>query len=189
MRRRTLIAGLAALAVQVHAAKADAAAFTDQFNSEWYTIVNAAEKNNLADVKTFISRHVNANTVDPQGRTALSYAAQFGNVEMAQVLLEGRASPDARDRLGNTPLHWAAEGGRVDVLKVLLAARANADVQNRQGITPLMLAIGHNQLGAVKALLAAGADVHRQDYTGRDAFGWATGQPAIARALQDAAKP
>ena len=86
MRRRTLIAGIALLGAQARAGRALAAVFTDQFNSEWYTIVSAAATNNLADVKTFISRRVNVNMVDSQTRTALSHAAQLGNVEMVQAL-------------------------------------------------------------------------------------------------------
>jgi ankyrin repeat protein len=189
MKRRTLMVCLAALAAEVvpHASRAQI--FTDQFNSQWYTIVSAAAANNITDVRTFIAKRVNVNAADPQGRTALSYAAELGNAEMAKELLDARASPDQRDKLGNLPLHWAANNGRVDVLKVLLAAHATVDATDKQGITPLMGAIAHKQPNAVKTLLAAGADPRKQDFTGRDAFGWAAGQPALARLLQEPAKP
>lgn len=188
MKRRALIAGLVALAAQAGTSPGRAAMFTDQFNSEWYTIVSAAAANKLNDVETFIAKRVNANTADPQGRTALSYAAELGNVQMVKELLDARAAPDQRDKLGNVPLHWAANNGRVDAIKVLLAANATVDAPDRQGITPLMSAIAHNQVNAVKALLAGGADPKKQDFTGRDAFGWAAGQSTIVRLLQ-APKP
>jgi ankyrin repeat protein len=189
MTSRALMICLAALAAQAAASRGHAQAFTETFNNAYYTIVNAAAANNSADVRTFIVKRANVNSTDLQGRTALSFAAELGNTEMAKELLDARAAPDQRDKLGNVPLHWAANNGRVEVLKVLLAARAAVDAPDRQGITPLMGAIAHNQPEAMKVLLAAGADPHRQDFTGRDAFGWATNQPSLARLLQAPAKP
>ena len=189
MTRRALMMCLAAFAAQVVAGPSHAQIFTDQFNSQWYTIVNAAAANNIADLRTFIAKRVNVNATDTQGRTALSYAAELGNTEMAKELLDAHAAPDQRDKLGNVPLHWAANNGRTEVLKVLLAAHAAVDAPDRQGITPLMGAIMHNQPNAVKVLLAAGADPHKQDFTGRDAIGWAAGQPTLTRLLQESAKP
>jgi uncharacterized protein len=186
MRLRALIMCLAAL---VAAGPSRAQIFTDQFNSEWYTIVSAAAADNMTDVRTFIAKRVNVNATDTQGRTALSYAAELGDAQMATELLDARAAPDQRDKLGNVPLHWAANNGRTEVLKVLLAAHATVDATDRQGITPLMGAIAHNKPNAVKVLLAAGADSHKQDFTGRDAIGWAAGQPALTRLLQDPPKP
>lgn len=189
MTRRALMFCLAALAVQAAAGQSRAQIFTDQFNSEWYTIVSAAAAGNMTDVRIFIAKRVNINATDTQGRTALSYAAELGNVQMAKELLDARAAPDQRDKLGNVPLHWAANNGRTEVLKVLLAGHATVDAPDRQGITPLMGAIAHNQPNAVKVLLAAGADPHKQDFTGRDAVGWAAGQPTLTRLLQEPVKP
>jgi ankyrin repeat protein len=180
MKRRTLVTPLAALALALAARASPAQIFTDQFNSQWYTIVNAAAGNNITDVRTFIAKRVNVNQTDPQGRTALSYAA-----ELAKELLDARAAPDQRDKLGNVPLHWAANNGRVELIKLLIAGHATVDAPDRQGITPLMGAITHNQVAAVKTLLAAGADAKKQDFTGRDALGWAAGQPTIVRLLQE----
>jgi cytohesin len=119
------------------------------------------------------------------GRSASSYAAELGNAQMAKELLDAGASPDQRDKQGDVPLHWAANNGRVEAIKVLLAGHAAVDASDRQGITPLMSAIAHNQAGSVKALLAGGADPRKQDFTGRDAFGWAAGQATIVRLLQE----
>jgi ankyrin repeat protein len=185
MTRRALALGISVLAMALTAGLGHAQIFTDQFNSQWYTIVNAAASNNVDDVTTFIAKRVNVNQTDPQGRTALSFAAELGNAQMAKQLLDARASPDQRDKLGLAPLHWAANNGRVELIKLLIAAHATVDWPDRQGITPLMTAIAHNQPGSVKALLAAGADPKKQDFTGRDAFGWAQGQPAILRLLQE----
>lgn len=187
MRRRALIGGFVGVAA-LFVARAALAAVSNSFNNEYYTIVNAAATNNAADVKVFISKRVNLNVADPQGRTALSFAAQLGNSEIAQLLLDAGATVDLRDKLGNAPLHFAAEGGKLEVAKALVAARATVDLPIRQGITPLMLAIGHGQAAVVKALLAVGADPRKTDFTGRDAFGWAARQPAILQILRETPK-
>ena len=189
MMRRTLMVCAVALLAQVVAGGASAQIFTDQFNSQWYTIVSAAQANNINDVRTFIAKRVNVNQTDTGGRTALSFAAELGNTQIAKELLDARASPDQRDRLGNVPLHWAANNGRVDMIQALLAGHATVDAPDHQGITPLMSAIAHNQLASVRALLAGGADPKKTDFTGRDAFGWAASQPAIAQVLRSSAKP
>lgn len=189
MTRRALIALLVGSAVLAGAGSARAQIFTDQFNSAWYTIVTAASGNNITDVRMFIAKRVNVNQADPQGRTALSYAAELGNVQMIKELLDAGASPDQRDKSGDVPLHWAGNNGRVDAIKALITGHATIDAPDRQGLTPLMTAIAHNQLGSVRALLAGGADPHKTDFTGRDAFGWAAGQPTMAQALRNSAKP
>lgn len=42
------------------------------------------------------------------GRTALHYAASWGNVHAVRALLQGGASIKALDNTGRTALHWAA---------------------------------------------------------------------------------
>lgn len=42
-----------------------------------------------------------------RGRTALSYAAEQGHVEIVRLLLEAGADPNSQDQLQRTPLHWA----------------------------------------------------------------------------------
>ncbi len=140
----------------------------------------------MADVRTFIAKRVNINATDLKGRTALSFAAEFGDVQMAKELLDARAAPDQRDKLGNVPLHWAANNGRVEVLKVLLAAHATVDAQDRQGSTPSRAPSRTTSRTLSKCCSAA--DPHKQDYTGRDAFGWAEGQPTLIRLLQEPPK-
>ncbi len=182
MTRRVLLAWLgAALTLAVAKGRALAIDFPD-----WYTLANAASQNKTDDVAMMLRRGDNPNNVDSTGRTPLDYAATFGNVAMAKMLLEARARPDYRDDFGRIALHWAAESGQAEMIRVLLAVKSPVDAQAKQGITPLMLAAGANKAEAVKALLEGGADPRKQDFTGRDALGWAAGKPAALRALQTA---
>jgi len=150
---------------------------------EWYTIANAASQNKTEDVELMLRRGDNPNFTDDSGRTPLGYAASLGNTAMLKALLDNRARVDYRDKFGRIALHWAAELGQVESIRLLLAAKSPVDVTAKQGITPLMLAAGGNKAEAVKLLLAAGADPKKQDFTGRDAIGWATGKPAALRVL------
>lgn len=178
MRRYRLAAiGLAALVLGAGTARA-------QFES-WYTVAIAASHNSIDQVQAALARgNADLNGLDStSGRSALEYAASFNNVAMAKLLLEHGAHVDARDASGGTALHWAAERGNLDVMHLLIDNKAGVDAQNRQGITPLMSAASHAQPGAVRLLIASGADPKKQDYTGRDALGWAGGQPAVLQAL------
>lgn len=153
---------------------------------EWYTLANAAAQNKTEDVAEMLRRGDNPNFTDGAGRTPLGYAASFGNSAMVKALLENGARIDYRDTFGRMALHWAAEAGQAESIRLLLAAKSPVDATARQGITALMLAAGGNKGEAVKVLLDAGADPKKQDFTGRDAIGWAAGKPAALRVLQAA---
>ena len=153
---------------------------------DWYTLANAASQNKTEDVQMKLRRGDDPNFTDGAGRTPLGYAASFGNTTMLKALIDNRARVDYRDKLGRIALHWAAELGQVESIRLLLAAKSPVDATAPQGITPLMLAASANKAEAVKLLLAAGADAKKQDFTGRDALGWAAGKPAAQRILEAA---
>jgi ankyrin repeat protein len=180
MMRRLLLQGLGmSLLLAGFGRRAKALDFPD-----WYTMANAAALNKTEDVEGMVRRGDNPNFTDGQGRTPLDYAAIFGNAAMMKLLLDGGARVDYRDNFGRIPLHWAAESGQAETVRLLLAAKSPVDATARQGITPLMLAAANNRAEAVKVLLAGGADAKKQDFTGRDAIGWAAGKPASLRVLQ-----
>jgi len=180
--RRLLLTG--ALVLALGAARAVADDGSGGLFTDWYNMAQSARENKTDQVLTFIHRGDNPNFLDEAGRSPLDYAASFGNVVMAKMLLDAGARPDYRDKFGSTPLHWAAEGGQIPMIELLVAAKAPVDAANRQGITPLMLAANADKGAAVRALLKAGADPKKQDFTGRDALGYATGRPEALRALR-----
>ncbi|HEV2549751.1 MAG TPA: ankyrin repeat domain-containing protein [Stellaceae bacterium] len=185
LTRRDLFFGmLATFAAGYTAALADGL-----FSSpDWYTLANAAEQNKEQDVAALIRRGDNPNFLDSNGRMPLSYAAASGNTAILKMLLEAGARADYRDSSGATALHWAAQMGHPEVIKMLVEANATVDAQNRQGITPLMLAATNTKVEAIRVLVAAGADPKKQDFSGRDAIGWATGKPSSLRAVQSTQK-
>lgn len=182
MRRRFLLLGFAVVALcrPVVAQALDLSGI--------YTIAGAASRDKTDDVIRMLEDHKDANVTDMNGETPLCYAAQFGDVRMAQALLYYGAQVDARDPFGNTALHWAAQRGSTDVIQLLLGAKASVDTQNKQGVTPLMMAAKSGQVPAVRLLLKNGADPKKQDFTGRDSMGWADGKPGVLQFLHDAAQ-
>ncbi len=181
--RRALVLGGMAMFAFCRAGLAQA-----QDISSYYDVAMAAAGNKTDDVIGMLQEGKIPNVTDDSGETPIGYAAQFGNIRMLQALIYYKAKVDARDRLGNTPLHWAAQRGDIAAIELLLGAKAMVDPQNRQGVTPLMMAVSHSRVPAVRLLLKNGADPHKQDFTGRDAIGWADGKLNVLQFLR-AAKP
>ncbi|HUN45461.1 MAG TPA: ankyrin repeat domain-containing protein [Stellaceae bacterium] len=157
-----------------------------KFGDNSDALPSAAEQNKIDDVQTRLSAGDSPDTVDKNGRTALTYAAMLGNAAMAKLLIDRGASVKFRDKLGNTALHWAADRGNSELVSLLLAAHAPVDDENKQGITPLMMAAGRGQIAVVRLLLKGGADAGKRDFTGQDATGWAAGKPGVLQALREA---
>ena len=65
-------------------------------------------------------RDVHPDSPDIDGRTPLSFAAEWGAQSVAKLLLEcGNVNPNSPDRNGRTPLSFAASGGHESVMKLL----------------------------------------------------------------------
>jgi ankyrin repeat protein len=150
-------------------------------------IAQSSAANNAGSVLWYIGQGFDPDQPDYNGYTALMYAAINNNTQIAYLLLSHSAHTDVRDKLGNTALHLAADRGSLDVMRQLLDAKAPVDAQNRQGVTPLMVAATNGHAEAVKLLLKYNADTGKQDYTGRDALGWAGNKTAVVQLIKNSA--
>ncbi|MFW6062202.1 MAG: ankyrin repeat domain-containing protein, partial [Planctomycetota bacterium] len=90
---------------------------------------------------------------DPEGRTALHYAAIYGHADLADELLRLGAEPNVGTSSGLTPLHLACENNRPTVVDVLLAGGAEANIPTRDGDAPLHVAAASGQAEIVRTLL------------------------------------
>ncbi|CAI4215799.1 unnamed protein product [Parascedosporium putredinis] len=95
---------------------------------------------------------LDVNLQDSQGRTPLSWAAQHGNVDCVQVLLDKGVAPDTPDKKRRTPLSWAAEHGNVDCVQVLLDKGVAPDTPDEKCRTPLSWAAEKGQVGPIPHL-------------------------------------
>ena len=78
-------------------------------------------------------RDVNTREAGNQ-RTALHYAAGYGEVRTARSLVQLGAQVNARDRAGMTPLGWACLKGRVELAQLLLKANADPLIKAHSGV-------------------------------------------------------
>lgn len=99
---------------------------------------------------------------DPAGAsgTPLCYAAAYGYLAVAEVLLANKAEVDPKLKHGKTPLHYAATKGYHAMIERLLEHGANIDARDSSGITPLYTATTAQQKATVALLLERAAQVN-----------------------------
>jgi ankyrin repeat protein len=128
-------------------------------------IADTARIGDIETVRTLLLEGADVNASQGDGMSALHWAAERGDAEMAAMLVQAGASVAAVTRIGHyTPLHVACESGNAPVVEILLGA--GADVHARTlpgGTTPLHLAAASGSADAVRALLAKGADVNARE--------------------------
>ena len=98
----------------------------------------ASWRNDIATVRAHIDAGTNIDTVDDwTGKTALHYAAEYGHVEIAGLLLANGAAVNRRDDDKATPLYFAAVGGFVEVARLLLVYGADINARDKARETPM----------------------------------------------------
>jgi ankyrin repeat protein len=125
------------------------------------------------------------NAAQPDGATALAWAAHSNDLETAELLIRAGANVNAANDYGVTPLSLACTNGNAAMVNALLAARANPNAALAAGETVLMTCARSGNVDAVQALLAHGADVNAKETRGQTPLMWAVAEkhPAVARAL------
>jgi len=109
----------------------------------------ASWRNDIATVRAHIAGGTNIDTVDDwTGKTALHYAAEYGHLEIAELLLTNGAAVNRRDDDKTTPLYFAASGGFIEVVQLLLANDADINTRDKAGETPMDVAVffGHTKV-------------------------------------------
>lgn len=113
------------------------------------------------------------------GRSALHFAAEFGNEAITMALLEagGKVNTETYNVgddnwqkkffAGRTPLHWAAQNGHLAIAQMLLKRGAKVNALNSTYRTPLQEAIMFRHTPMIKYLLENGASL-----TIKDGYGW-----------------
>jgi len=139
---------------------------------------DAAERRDWQTVRALAGRHADLNAVQPDGTTALQWAAHWNDADTVKVLLAAGANPKLANRYGVTPLSEAAAAGNAPMIEMLLNAGADAkSLTTADGETVLMTAARAGNLDAVKMLLAHGADVNaKENYRGQTALMWAAAE-------------
>lgn len=154
-------------------------------------VADAAMADRAAEVRALLRTGADVNAAQGDGMTALHWAAENGNAELAEMLLYAGANVGAVTRLADyTPLHLASRRGRDAVVRLLVDAGADVEAPTSTGgVQPLHFAARSGSIGAVSALLAGGADVNAaEEKRGQTAlmFAAAFGRTDVVRLLAEA---
>ncbi len=137
-------------------------------------VADAVMRQDQAQLAHLIAARADVNAAQPDGTTALHWAAYHGDARATAALLAHGASPTARTDTGMTPLALACEAGNADVVKLLLSSGADANQTLQNGETPLMMAARTGKVPVLKLLLARGAKIDtREKLRGTTALMWA----------------
>jgi ankyrin repeat protein len=127
-------------------------------------IADAAMRGDVAAVRALLQKNVDVQAAQGDGMTALHWAAERGNQDIAAMLLAAGANPRAETRIGRyTPLHVAAKGGHAAVIRRLVDARPDVNALTTTGATPLHFAAEGGSREAIAILLDAGAGVNARE--------------------------
>ena len=120
---------------------------------------------------------IDVNTSQPDGATALHWAAYHDDLETAHRLADAGADAAAANDLGVTPLALACGNGSPGMVRLLLAAGADPAAAVETGETVLMTCARTGNAEAVRRLVDAGADVSaRESLEQQTALMWAVAQ-------------
>ena len=146
-------------------------------------------QDSLDMVRALLAKGANPDTRSTRGTTALSVAQDYGNPEIAKLLLQGGAK-EVLTYTGldlNDALLLAASHG--DAKEVVESLNAGADPHSvsRTGVTPLLAAAYGGNVGAVRVLVERGAQVNEVP-NGFRAWTWTGAKlPMSQQALAEAA--
>lgn len=149
-------------------------------------VVSAVIDGDMERLGTLLRAEASVNEAQPDGSTALHWAAYRNDADAVRALLDAGAEADVMNLQGVTPLIQAAVSGNAQILEMLLDGGADVDLTMRNGETALMMAARTGSVPAVELLLARGAAVDTTEaLRGTTALMWAAsyGNPDAARAL------
>jgi ankyrin repeat protein len=137
-------------------------------------VADAVMQRDRPRLQALLKRHADVNAPQPDGSTALHWAAYQGDAPTAQLLLGAGAHPNVATETGMTPLLLACEAGKLDLVAALLRGGADINQTLGSGETPLMMAARTGSVPVLKLLLAHGAAVDTvEKKRGTTALMWA----------------
>ena len=142
-------------------------------------LADAARAGDLAGVEDLLRAGVAADTPEPDGTTALHWAAYRDDVEMAARLIAAGADVDRANAHGATSLSLACVNANPTLVGQLLEAGADPDLP-AAGEPPLLTCARTGNVEAVELLLARGADPNVGDaWKGQTAVMWAAAEDHV----------
>ncbi len=149
-------------------------------NNQSFTLFFAIQQQQVPVAKFLLERGVNPNIHYPASNTTmpLHLAAEQGNVEEAQLLLEHGADINGLAQNGWTPLQYAAGQSSKELVDLLFTN--GAIIPKAHGWTIFQIwALGAGDTNVAAVLLSHGADVNARDGEGKTPLHFAAQQGRI----------
>ena len=125
-------------------------------------LVDAVKNSDRQVVQTLLKQKVDVNAPQPDGSTALHWAAQSDDLATADLLIGAGAQVNTANDYGITPLLLASENGSAAMIEKLLKAGAKPNTAKPTGETALMIAA---RTGKPERLVFRSGSNHRQEYS------------------------
>ena len=150
-------------------------------------VADAAMRGDADEVRELLRTGADVNAAQGDGMTALHWAAEKGQVELADVLVFAGANLEAATRLGGfTPLMVASRSGHAGIVRLLADAGANLEATTETGETALHYAAWSGNPEIAVALVDKGSDVDAQETANGQTplmFAAAYGRTEVVRSL------
>ncbi|XP_052235059.1 inversin-like isoform X4 [Dreissena polymorpha] len=164
-------------------------------DNEGQTAVHLCTRHKSPKCMTLLLRQLSPGEIDDQDRnkrTALHWAASYGNLEHVKMLIKQDSNIGIPDIEGKTPLHWAAssrDAEAVNCVRLILDTTPSViNWQDYEGRTALHLVVADGNEAVVKALVAVdNCNVSALDNMFRTPLHWAAvlGHSKIVSLLLD----
>src|SRR5687768_16971980 len=128
-------------------------------------LIDAVKQGRPDAVRAALKQRADVNAPEPDGMTALHWAARADDAEVVDLLIRAGAKVNAANRYGVTALSLAAVNGSTKVTDRLIAAGADVNAALPDGETVLMTAARVGNPQVVRALLLRGANVNAVERT------------------------
>jgi len=129
----------------------------------------AAKNSSESIIRTLLGAGANTEIGDSV-RSALTYAAEKGDVDVVRLLVERRALVNKPDPSGDPAISWAAARGHLDTVQLLLEKGANIDTPDNNKETSLLGAVANGHHNVTRLLISKGAQVNPGNDTANTAL-------------------
>ncbi|MBS0357767.1 MAG: ankyrin repeat domain-containing protein [Proteobacteria bacterium] len=118
-----------------------------------------------AKVIKLLKQGVEVDEIDKYGFTPLIEATLMNKNDIAELLIDQKASVSLRDATGNSPLHWAVENNNIPLCQLYLEHKADPNAYNYSAQPVLAFPLLRGQKKLKQLLYQYGGDLNfAQDY-------------------------
>jgi ankyrin repeat protein len=149
-------------------------------------VADAMKRQDAQTVQALVAAAADVNAPQPDGATALHWAAYWDDVPSAQLLIRAKARVNVANENNVTPISLACTNGSAAMVSALVAAGADPNIAQTTGETPLMTCARTGNVDAVNTLLSRGASINaKESLHQQTALMWAVSEQhrEVARAL------